>query len=79
MNHFMLPTGVRDSELPARYGVRAMELLITQIMKLGGDRKRLQAKVFGGAHVLQLASRSRVHSRDVTPESVLLQAASSQW
>src|SRR5262245_5069328 len=54
MNHFMLPHGSEDKELPARYGVHAMELLITTIMKLGGDRRRLQAKVFGGGHVLVL-------------------------
>lgn len=54
MNHFMLPEGTKDKGLPARYGVHAMELLITDIMKLGGDRGRLQAKVFGGGHVLPL-------------------------
>lgn len=53
MNHFMLPDGMHD-EQPARYGVHAMELLINQIMKLGGDRSRLKAKVFGGANVLRM-------------------------
>lgn len=55
MNHFMLPDGL-DSENPpsTRYGVNAMELLIAQIMKLGGNRKRFQAKVFGGGHVLKI-------------------------
>src|SRR5205085_2658445 len=36
-----------------RYGVHAMELLINQILKLGGRRDRLEAKVFGGGNVLQ--------------------------
>ncbi len=36
-----------------RYGVHAMELLINQILKLGGRRERLEAKVFGGGNVLQ--------------------------
>ncbi len=35
-----------------RYGVHAMELLINQILKLGGRRDRLEAKVFGGGNVL---------------------------
>jgi len=30
-----------------------MELLINALMKLGADRRRFQAKVFGGGHVLQ--------------------------
>jgi chemotaxis protein methyltransferase CheR len=49
MNHFLLPEGDAGSALPSRYGVHAMELLINEIMKLGGDRRRLQAKAFGGA------------------------------
>ena len=54
MNHFMLPVQAVDSGTSARYGVHAMELLITGIMKKGGDRGRLQAKAFGGANLLQL-------------------------
>jgi chemotaxis protein methyltransferase CheR len=50
MNHFMLPES-SDTFGSARYGVHAMELLINAIMKLGGDRRRLQAKVFGGSNV----------------------------
>ena len=30
-----------------------MELLINELMKLGGDRRRFIAKAFGGANVLQ--------------------------
>ncbi len=55
MNHFMLPDGVDpDNPTSARYGVNAMELLISEMMKLGGMRKRFQAKVFGGGHVLKI-------------------------
>jgi chemotaxis protein CheD len=32
--------------------VHAMELLINAIMKEGGDRRRLEAKVFGGGNVV---------------------------
>ena len=55
MNHFMLPEGA-DPENPTstRYGVNAMELLISHLMKLGADRRRFQAKVFGGGHVLKI-------------------------
>lgn len=54
MNHFMLPEGIFDERLPSRFGVHAMEKLINDIMKLGGDRSRLVAKVFGGGHVLRI-------------------------
>jgi chemotaxis protein CheD len=57
MNHFLLPndgasniSSVSDS---ARYGVYAMELLINQMLKLGADRRRLEAKIFGGGNVLK--------------------------
>jgi len=61
MNHFMLPETERAadavgwSELPSsatRYGNYAMEHLINEIIKHGGHRKRLQAKVFGGSSLL---------------------------
>jgi chemotaxis protein CheD len=58
MNHFLLPEGSQDKELPARYGVYAMDLLITDIMNLGGERQRLEAKVFGGGHVLPWSERA---------------------
>jgi chemotaxis receptor (MCP) glutamine deamidase CheD len=55
MNHIFLPEAPRgDALLPTRYGLHAMETLINQIMKLGGDRRRLRAKVFGGGRVLRL-------------------------
>ena len=55
MNHFMLPEGI-DPGNPnsTRYGVYAMEMLISEIMKQGGQRRRFQAKIFGGGHVLKI-------------------------
>jgi len=56
MNHFMLPGVSRSSDAApasATLGVYAMEVLINRLLKLGADRGRLQAKVFGGASVLQ--------------------------
>ena len=51
MNHFALPSG-EGARGTSSFGVHAMELLINQIMQLGGNRLRLQAKVFGGAKVI---------------------------
>jgi len=55
MNHFMLPECLDpDNPTSTRYGVNAMELLISELMKQGGQRRRFQAKVFGGGHVLKI-------------------------
>lgn len=55
MNHFMLPgDGEPDSPISAsmRYGTYAMEMLINDVLKAGGRRENLEAKVFGGGNVL---------------------------
>ncbi len=54
MNHILLPGRADLSDLgdATRFGVNAMELLINGIMKLGGDRLNLKAKLFGGAEIL---------------------------
>jgi len=54
MNHFMLPSGGSGEAVSARYGVHAMEILINDCMKHGANRKCLEAKVFGGGHVLRM-------------------------
>lgn len=58
MNHILLPgkADMKRFDAPARYGINAMELLINKIMNLGGDRRRLVAKAFGGAHLLPAIS-----------------------
>ncbi|MFT5276489.1 MAG: chemotaxis protein CheD [Glaciecola sp.] len=56
MNHFLLPANADEENFDsesARYGVFAMEILINHMMKLGAQRNRLEAKVFGGANVLK--------------------------
>ena len=57
MNHILLPGSMQagDEGLATRYGVNAMELLINRIMKLGGEKKNLRAKAFGGAKMLAFA------------------------
>lgn len=61
MNHFMLPKDISASSTnvknwmfdnenkSARYGSVAMELLINTIIKMGGSRLNLEAKIFGGS------------------------------
>jgi chemotaxis protein CheD len=52
MNHFLLPDGNSGDRQARCYGVNAMELLINDILKHGGERRRLEAKLFGGANVV---------------------------
>ncbi len=49
MNHILLPDAPIGSPGATGVAVHAMETLVNPILKLGGDRYRLEAKVFGGA------------------------------
>ena len=58
MNHFLLPAGKEQSAANVataslRYGGFAMEQLINAVMAAGGQRDRLEIKVFGGANVMR--------------------------
>lgn len=64
INHFMLPLGNEaraenwgsGSSAMNRFGNFAMEALINAIIKLGGDKRRLEVKLFGGGKVLDISS-----------------------
>ena len=62
MNHFLLPKGDGNDRDALCYGVNAMELLINGLMRHGGLRERMEAKVFGGANVM--AALSDIGSRN---------------
>ena len=59
MNHILLPgkPDLKHFDASARYGINAMELLINNILNLGGKKRFLTAKAFGGGHVLPAISR----------------------
>jgi chemotaxis protein CheD len=59
MNHFMLPVSTNsgswkaaDNSASTRYGNYAMEHLINDILKNGGKRQNLEAKIFGGGRII---------------------------
>ncbi len=56
MNHFMLPESTTGGwgacSANMRYGNFAMEKLINDILRGGGERGRLQVKLFGGASMI---------------------------
>lgn len=56
MNHFLLPGDLSGATLGESYGVHAMELLMNDLYKLGAQRERLVAKVFGAANMLGSSS-----------------------
>ncbi len=68
MNHFMLPDINRDSSDPtnisARYGTYAMEMMINQLMKIGARRANLEAKIFGGGSVIKGMTTINVGNRN---------------
>ncbi len=54
MGHFIVPgaigtSGIISDEI-ARIGISSMEFLMGEIVKLGGDRKYLRAKIFGAGY-----------------------------
>jgi len=71
MNHFLLPEQKNKKsnwaenyeEAGTRYGDLAMEILINDIIKRGGDRKNFEAKIFGGAQMFE--SNMRVGERNI--------------
>lgn len=68
MNHILMPSNpdINKYDASARYGINAMELLINGIMRLGGNRKKLIAKTFGGANLLMAVSQGNtVGARNV--------------
>lgn len=52
MNHFLLPGQDSQDRTALKYGLHAMELLINALIRAGAQRGRLQAKLFGGAHLV---------------------------
>ncbi len=68
LNHFLLPSaGIAAHEDPpraSRYGVYAMEMLINALLKSGTRKNNLQAKLFGGAHLMSANVSDSVGKRN---------------
>jgi len=54
MNHIFLPGSAKAGQINSitKYSENAMECLLREILDLGGNRRHLVAKAFGGAHVI---------------------------
>jgi chemotaxis protein CheD len=65
MNHFMLPQlEGGGGAASGRYGLHAMELLINELQRRGASRGALEAKVFGGAQVIDGMHTMNVGTRN---------------
>ena len=58
INHYLLPTGLKASTSPLRYGNVAIEELLSRTVRAGARLRSMRAKLFGGACVLD-AMRGR--------------------
>ena len=73
MNHFMLPVQRENMEAgvlsalseSARYGNWAMEYLINEVLKNGGEKRNLEVKVFGGGKVLESMSQIDIGRKNI--------------
>ena len=58
MNHYLFSYPDRHDPTDGRFAQTAMKMLIAGVLEKGGDRRNLQAKLFGGAHLTP-------HGRDI--------------
>jgi len=61
MNHFLLPRGPETGTSALRFGNGAVMILIEKLQALGCRKRELRAKVFGGAHVLEVQRSDSIH------------------
>ena len=58
MNHFMLPGRISDTDIfndsNARYGITAINTLVSEVIVKGASRKYLTAKIFGGGNIMKV-------------------------
>lgn len=68
INHFVLPSSDQSQSdlksLAMRYGCYSIERLLNEIQFCGGDRRRLQIKVFGGANMFGGTTRIGSNNAD---------------
>ncbi len=66
LNHFLLPEKADAAEdaQSSRYGVHAMEVLINDLLKTGAKKENLEAKIFGGANVIQTSAMETVGAQN---------------
>mgnify|MGYP000218057847 CR=1 FL=1 len=65
INHFLLPGDLGSTAAAdERMGVHLMEMLVNGLLKAGGRRDRLEAKLFGGASTVRSRSDIGKHNAE---------------
>ncbi|MBV2168550.1 MAG: response regulator, partial [Bdellovibrio sp.] len=55
LNHYLLPEGMPGERENMRYGAHAIPALIEECVRLGANRQKLQAKIYGGGNVISVS------------------------
>ncbi len=62
MNHFMLPGKINKIDIfsddNARYGISAINKIVSEVVIKGASRKNLTAKIFGGGNIIKFLNMS---------------------
>lgn len=62
MNHFMLPGKISNNDIfaddNAKYGIAAINTLISEIVAKGASRRNLTSKIFGGGNIIKFLNFS---------------------
>jgi chemotaxis protein CheD len=64
LNHYLLPRDAGRSHSALRFGSAAIPELVRRVLDLGGRRKQLLAKIFGGAGMIE-GSAGRLSAENV--------------
>jgi chemotaxis receptor (MCP) glutamine deamidase CheD len=64
LNHYLLPRDAGGSHSALRFGSAAIPELVRRVLDLGGRRKQLLAKIFGGAGTIE-GSAGRLSAENV--------------
>ena len=60
-NHFLLPHHAGERDASPRFGPTAIARLLDEVLRLGASREALEAKLFGGACVIEAFRGQRDH------------------
>jgi two-component system chemotaxis response regulator CheB len=76
LNHYLLPEGLQNERANTRYGTFAIEMLIDECVRLGANRTKLQAKIYGGGNVISVSSLGEgIGKRNIEIAETMLKAA----
>jgi len=75
INHYLLPLWTGQGAVSSRFGDIAVQALLNKLLELGGQKSRLQAKLFGGACVIDAFRERESHlgTKNVQTAEALLE------